>query len=414
MPDSSSPDVLVIGAGPAGAIAAALLNRQGHRVLVLEREQFPRFSIGESLLPQCMVYLAEAGMLAAVDAAGFQRKTGALFQRAGAFSGFDFHDKTSPGPAETYQVRRADFDALLANEAAGQGVDIRYRHEITDIDLGGSRTVVTARLADGTEQQFSADFLLDASGFGRVLPRRLGLERASDFPVRASVFCHLSDGIAEGEFDREQILITVHPRLRDIWFWLISLSPGRCSLGAVAEPALLDSYGTEPGEILRALVAEDPELSRLLANAEWDSEARKIIGFSADVTRLATDRWALLGNAGEFLDPVFSSGVTIAMRSASLAAATLHRQLSGESVDWERDYVQPLQRGVDTFREFVTAWYDGRLQDIIFYARPSPDIRRMICSVLAGYAWDQSNPYVESSRRRLNALSRYCAPERQA
>ncbi|EGF32053.1 FAD-binding protein, inferred for ABFAE pathway, partial [Oxalobacteraceae bacterium IMCC9480] len=126
-----SVDILVIGAGPAGAVAAALLRQQGRHVLILEREQFPGFSIGESLLPQSMEYLEQAGMLRAVVQAGFQYKNGAAFMRDGCYTDFDFRDKHAAGWGTTYQVQRADFDQLLANEAARAGADIRYLHRVT-------------------------------------------------------------------------------------------------------------------------------------------------------------------------------------------------------------------------------------------------------------------------------------------
>jgi flavin-dependent dehydrogenase len=116
-----------------------------------------------------------------------------------------------------------------------------------------------------------------------------------------------------------------------------------------------------------------------------------------------------LGNAGEFLDPVFSSGVTIAFTSASLAAKALTRQFKGEPVDWEQDFSQPLRRGVDAFRAFVEAWYAGTFQPIIFYPQQPKDVRGMICSILAGYAWDQKNPYVAEPKRRLRVLEELCA-----
>jgi flavin-dependent dehydrogenase len=117
----------------------------------------------------------------------------------------------------------------------------------------------------------------------------------------------------------------------------------------------------------------------------------------------------LLGNAAEFLDPIFSSGVTIAMKSAILAAGVLERQFKGESVDWEREFADELNYGVETFRNFVSGWYDGSLQDVIFYPRQTAHIRRMICSVLAGYAWDKENPYTgPQSGRRLRALAEIC------
>lgn len=401
-------DAIIIGAGPSGAIAAALLTQRGRRVLVLERETFPRFSIGESLLPYCMTFIEEAGMNAAVDAGGFQRKNGAMFLHRGRYHGFDFREKFSSGPGETYQVKRAEFDKILADEAARMGADIRYQHTIRRVDLEGDNPRVDCELPDGSVLAFEAKFLLDASGFGRVLPRLLGLEQPSDFPLRASLFTHVEDNIAAEAFDREKILITVHPEHRDVWYWLIPFSDGRCSIGVVAEPEFLDRYPANPGQRLQQLVHEDADLKALLRNARWDTPARQIRGYAADVSHLASDKYALLGNAGEFLDPVFSSGVTIAMQSASLAAATLERQLGGQQVDWLRDYAVPLKRGVDTFRAFVNAWYDGRLQDIFFFEKQNEDIRRMLSSILAGYAWDRENPFAASAERRLNSLWQYC------
>jgi flavin-dependent dehydrogenase len=403
-------DALIIGAGPSGAIAAALLANKGRKVLVLEKEEFPRFSIGESLLPQCMVFLEEAGMLEAVQAGGFQVKNGAGFQYAGKYTDFNFTEKFTPGPGTTFQVQRARFDKILADESARSGADIRYRHEITAVDVSGTRPQVTYRTPEGAIHTASANFLLDASGFGRVLPRLLDLESPSNFPVRQSCFTHVKDNISDLSFDRNKILISVHPKFRDIWYWTIPFSNGTCSLGVVAEKSFFDGYTDNLDERLMHMVHEEPRLSALLANAEIIQPARQITGYSANVKSLHGKGFALLGNAGEFLDPVFSSGVTIALKSASLAAALLDRQLSGETVDWETEYAVPLKTGVDTFRTFVTSWYDQRLQDIIFHHDQPATVKGMISSILAGYAWDNSNPYVSQSERRVNVLAEICRP----
>jgi flavin-dependent dehydrogenase len=200
----------------------------------------------------------------------------------------------------------------------------------------------------------------------------------------------------------------VHPQQRDVWFWTIPFAGGRCSLGVVAESSFLERYSGTDTERLQAIVAEEPSLQALLANATWDTPARHITGYSANVASLWGRGYALLGNAGEFLDPVFSSGVTIAVKSASLAAGVLQRQFAGEEVDWQRDYGAPLRKGVDTFRAFVESWYAGGFQSIIFHPDPQPDIRGMIASILAGYAWDQTNPYVKDTARRLAALETLC------
>ncbi|MFT4172709.1 MAG: NAD(P)/FAD-dependent oxidoreductase [Rhodocyclaceae bacterium] len=400
-------EILIIGAGPSGAVAAGLLRRQGRRVLILERENFPRFSIGESLLPQSMAYIEEAGMLQDVVEAGFQYKNGAAFAWRDQRTAFDFREKFSCGWGTTYQVQRARFDKVLADAAERMGAEIRYRHEVIAADVSGNSPVVTVRAPDDTRYQVQARFLLDASGFGRILPRLLSLEEPSGFPVRGALFTHIEDGIAPGAFDRNKILISVHPEHQDVWYWTIPFSDGRCSQGVVARQEFLAGYPGDETERLRALVGEMPYLSGLLAQARWDTPARQIVGYSANVRSLWGRGFALLGNAGEFLDPVFSSGVTIAFKSASLAAACIAREWAGETVDWQRDYATPLKAGVDTFRRFVEAWYAGGFQRIIFHPHQQDDIRRMISSILAGYAWDTANPFVAESRR-LTVLEELC------
>lgn len=401
--------VVVIGAGPSGAIAAALLKRKGHDVLMIERQHFPRFSIGESLLSHCLDFVEEAGMLDAVNAAGFQLKNGAAFAWGDQYSAFDFGDTFSHGKPTTFQVQRADFDKLLADQAELQGVEVRYGEAIVSADFTLAKPQLDVLREDGSQYRVEADFVLDASGYGRVLPRLLDLEAPSNFPVRQAVFTHIEDQIDSPTFEREKILITTHPTHRDIWFWTIPFSNGRCSVGVVAAAEHFEGRMDNLDECLRGFIAETPSLAGVLNNAVWDTPARTIGGYSANVKTLHGPGFALLGNAAEFLDPVFSSGVTIAMRSASMAAGVLHRQLQGESVDWQTEFAAPLKRGVDTFRCYVEGWYAGTFQDVIFHPDGSPDIRRMISAILAGYAWDERNPFVSEPKRRLRMLSELCA-----
>lgn len=401
--------VVIIGAGPSGAIAAALLKRKGHDVLVIERQHFPRFSIGESLLSHCLDFVEEAGMLEAVNAAGFQRKNGAAFAWGERYSAFDFGDTFSEGKPTTFQVQRADFDKLLADQAALQGVEIRYGQAIVSADFSLVKPQLGVQREDGSEYRVEADFVLDASGYGRVLPRLLDLEAPSNFPLRQAVFTHIEDRIDSPAFDREKILITTHPTQRDVWFWTIPFSDGRCSVGVVAAAEHFAGRTDDLDAGLRGFINETPSLAGVLGKAIWDTPARTIGGYSANVKTLHGPGFALLGNAAEFLDPVFSSGVTIAMRSASMAAGVLHRQLQGEQVDWQSEFAEPLKRGVDTFRCYVEGWYAGTFQDVIFYSEGSADIRRMISAILAGYAWDQRNPFVSEPKRRLRMLSEICA-----
>jgi len=402
-------EIVIIGAGPAGAVAAGLLRAKGHAVLILERQQFPRFSVGESLLPHCMEFIEEAGMLAAVEKAGFQIKNGAAFGWGERTTWFDFRDKFSPGPGTTFQVPRAQFDKILADEAARLGAEVRYKQEVIEADFSSENPLLTVRnLDDGSTYQVRSRYVLDASGYGRVLARLLDLERPSNLPSRKAIFTHIEDRIDAADFDREKILISVHPQKRGIWYWTIPFSNGRCSVGVVGESALFDDAGEELMMTLRRLIGEAPNLKRVLKNAVWDTPANTMEGYSANVTRLHGPGYALLGNAAEFLDPVFSSGVTIALRSAKLAADCLHRHLGGERVDWQADFAASLQVGVETFRAYVEGWYSGEFQDVVFYENPPPGIRRMVCSILAGYAWDTKNPFVAEPKRRLRMLSELC------
>jgi flavin-dependent dehydrogenase len=402
-------DVLVIGAGPAGSMASALLARRGIKVLVLERQKFPRFSIGESLLACTAQLLSDAGMLDAVMKQSFQYKNGAVFDRDGRTSEFNFADKSSAGYGFTFQVQRAAFDDTLAREAAAAGAEIRFEVEITAVDFSGDKPKVTARLADGSTEVHEPRFVLDASGFGRILPKLLDLHRPSAFPPRAAIFCHVQDNIVAGAFDRQKIRAGIHPDDHEIWSWLIPFSNGNASVGVVSTiEAHQARSGTLEERFWQALAAE-PRLRELLSKARIVRPVGEMIGFAASISRLHGKHFALLGNAAEFLDPIFSSGITIAMKSAILAAGVLERQLQGESVDWEREFADELNYGVETFRNFVAGWYDGSLQDVIFFPRQQPAIRRMICSVLAGYVWDKDNPYTgPQSARRLRALAEIC------
>ena len=401
-------DVAIIGAGPAGAIAAALLRKYGHQVTVVEQAHFPRFSIGESLLPQCMVSITDAGMATAVEAAGFQHKNGAAFTRNGETAAFDFRKKFSAGPGTTFQVQRAAFDQLLAEQviAAKASVHFGERIESMDYDTDGQPRLQISN-GDGGSRQLTSRYVLDGSGFGRVLPKLMDLEIPSSQPARTSVFTHIEDNIFNSGYDREKILIAIHPRHKDVWYWLIPFSNGRCSVGVVAKSEFFAAKKT-PEELIKKAIAACPDLSNLLENALFDTPVKTLSGYSCNVKSLWGENFALLGNAGEFLDPIFSSGVTIAMKSASLVAPLVDRQLRGGKVNWEDEYANPLLLGVETFRTFVNAWYDGSFQDVVFAKDQQSEIRAMIASILAGYAWDTANPFVKESRRRLGALAELC------
>lgn len=401
-------DVLVIGAGPAGATAAALIHKSGLDCLIVEKETFPRFVIGESLLPRCMDLLDEAGMLEAVKAQDFMIKDGAVFKRGDETCTFKFSQQFTSGWSYTYQVPRARFDQVLAETVAAQGVPILWRHAVKSVsfdETGLSQSILES--ADGETLSVSARLILDGSGYGRVLPRLLDLDEDSMLPLRESFFTHVT-GDRRPQEGEGRIWICSLNDPDNAWMWIIPFSDGTTSIGVVAKPDFLARYPSDPDAKLRAILNDNPNTRERLGEAAFCFPVRHINGYSISAKQLHGKGYALMGNATEFLDPVFSSGVTLALESANRAAKTAIREFRGESPDWQREYVDHLMMGVDTFRTFVTAWYDDRLPTIFYSPLKPESFQNQICSVLAGYVWDQENPCVREHQRVVDAIASSC------
>ncbi|SUO97216.1 NAD(P)/FAD-dependent oxidoreductase [Suttonella ornithocola] len=405
MSQNNDADVLIIGAGPSGAVAAAGLVRLGYKVLVLEKMHFPRFVIGESLLPSLMPMLDEVGLGDAVRAGGFQRKFGARFTWGECNVFIDFRDNFGNFNGEVYEVKRAEFDKLLIDAAEAQGVEVCYGQTVTDCQIDEKGVVLAVESENGEKYQVRGQFVLDASGYGRVLPRLLNLETPSDLKPRQVYSVHIRDKIDSANYDRDLITLATLPNDRQKWMWLIPFSDGTASTGVLGTPEEMECEN--PLAQIRAHADKVPYFKEILVNADWEIGApvRCFKNFSANVKALCGERFALLGNAAEFLDPVFSSGVAIAVYSARLATQLLDRQFKGEQVDWQTAFEEEMRFGIRVFKTYVDGWYDGRFQDVIYSVKDSPDIRRYISSILAGYAWDRSNPFVVEPERRLNMVA---------
>ncbi len=397
-------DVLVIGAGPAGVMAAAELHKNGFEILVVEKQQFPRFVIGESLLPRCMDNLKATGMLDAVEKHEFQKKLGFVFYRNGATCGFDFSEQFTDGWSRTWEVTRADFDKILADELAKRGVSIEYETTVTDVVFDGSDSSTTVEDKDGNRSTIHARFIVDASGYGRVLPHLLDLSIPSTLPTRDTLFTHFIDSKRPDSPENERIVY--HIPETEVYVWIIPFSNGNTSVGFVGASEKFEIFPGTNDDKLRSMIKSVPGIAGRFGEAEMVFPAKRIHGFSVGIKQLYGEGYVLTGNATEFLDPIFSSGVTFATESGLLAGKLVSRELQNNAVDWQTEYVDYVMHGVEVFKNYVEAWYDGSLQDIFFSKRNNPEIRRQICSILAGYVWDYDNPCVKNSKRMIRNLAK--------
>ena len=318
-------DAIVIGGGPAGATLATRLAQRGRRALVLERETFPRFHIGESLLPCSMPLLDALGIppdllrskFLAKHAAEFVTGDGSLVRR------YPFEDGVVSGPNSAFEVDRAEFDSILFQNAARAGASVQHGTTVVDVEVRSEGVRVEARAQDGSRQEFHGAVLVDASGHSSLVARRFGLRQVDPSLKNFAVFSHYrgatrATGNAEGD-----ISIVLAPQG---WWWVIPLENDRTSLGLVAPVAAL-AGGRADEAYLERQMARTPYLAARFANAERIEPVRTVSNFSYRSTRLTGDRWLLIGDAAAFIDPVFSTGVYLGMRQAFLAAEAIDRAL---------------------------------------------------------------------------------------
>ena len=397
-------DVIIIGAGPAGSVAAAYLQKQGKTVLVLEKMKFPRFVIGESLLPHCMDYLEKVDLVETVHEQKFQLKTGVTFYHQNEVCAFLFEDRYTEGWDYTYQVKRADFDKALIDEVAKrEGVEVFFEAEVKAVKNSSTVQEVTFQYQNQTHC-ITAKFIMDASGYGRVLPRLFNLDNPVNTPPRSAIFCHIED---QNRSNKAAQNIFVHAfNDNKAWIWSIPFSDQTASVGVVGDTELIEEFEKNDGEKFREMVYQFPGLADRFKSSKFIFENRTITNYAVSVDQLYGDGFVLCGNSTEFLDPIFSSGVTLAISSGYKAAELVDQQLNGQKVDWEKQYAEVLKSGINVFRSYVHAWYDGTLGTIFFSKDSNPEFKKQICSVLAGYVWDETNPFVKRHQTILEKLAR--------
>lgn len=391
-------DVVIIGGGPAGSTAAAWLSRAGRHAILLERDRFPRFHIGESLLASVNGPLESIGAAALIREAGFPRKWGATFStHDGRIERFaDFAVASGISRPQTWQVVRARFDELLLRHAAACGADVREATRAGDVsfDRDGAtveiyphHTVANRQEGDGVARRATirARAVVDASGRAGLLARQFNLRTPEPTLENVAIFAHYA-GVPRSE-GRRAGDIRVIARADPGWFWLIPVTRELTSVGVVLPLTVFKPMAaTAPGVLLAQLIADTPAVARLMAAAERRWPVRVERDFSYRARAYAGDRWIVVGDAGSFLDPVFSTGVAIAMESAVEAASALHAALSTGRPSRRafRQFERRQHQRYRAFSRFVRGFYTTAFRDLFFTPDPPRQMFRAVVTVLAG------------------------------